>query len=68
MIKANPPSIIGIGLDISPTMLKIAQDNFALDKDKSIKVIAHDLNNPLLFLRSEVGTFDFIVTSLTSIL
>jgi tRNA (cmo5U34)-methyltransferase len=62
MLKARGPNIMGIGHDISPTMLKIAGDNFALDK--SIKVIEHDLNNSLLFLRSDVGTFDVIVTSL----
>jgi tRNA (cmo5U34)-methyltransferase len=62
MIKARRPNIMGIGLDISPTMLRIAKDSFALDK--SIKVIKHDLNNSLLFLLSEFRTFDVIVTSL----
>jgi SAM-dependent methyltransferase len=61
-IKAKCPNITGIGLDISPTMLKMAGDNFALDK--SIKVIEHDLNDSLLFLLSKFGTFDVIVTSL----
>jgi len=45
MIKANRPTIRGIGLDISPTMLMVAQESFAMDKDKSLKVIEHDLNN-----------------------
>jgi SAM-dependent methyltransferase len=62
MINANRPSITGIGLDISPTMLKLAEDIFAIDK--SIKVIEHDLNNSVIFLLSEFGTFDVIVTSL----
>jgi tRNA (cmo5U34)-methyltransferase len=44
-------------------MLKVAQEGFAVDK--SIKVIEHDLNNSLLPLLSELGTFDVIVTSLT---
>jgi tRNA (cmo5U34)-methyltransferase len=65
MIKANRPTIRGIGLDISQTMLRVAQESFAIDKDKSLKVIEHDLNNSLLLLRSELGTFDAIVTSLT---
>jgi SAM-dependent methyltransferase len=65
MIKANRPTIRGIGLDISPTMLMVAQESFAMDKDKSLKVIEHDLNNSLLLLQSELGTFDAIVTSLT---
>jgi SAM-dependent methyltransferase len=63
MIKANRPNIRGVGLDISPTMLKVAQEGFAVDK--SIQVIEHDLNNSLLPLLSELGTFDVIVTSLT---
>ena len=65
MIKANRHTIRGIGLDISPTMLMVAQESFAMDKDKSLKVIEHDLNNSLLLLQSELGTFDAIVTSLT---
>jgi predicted methyltransferase len=43
-------------------MLRVAKDSFALDK--SIKVIEHDLNDSLLVLPSEFGTFDVIVTSL----
>jgi tRNA (cmo5U34)-methyltransferase len=62
MIKANRPNITGIGLDISPTMLIVAQESFAADK--SVKVIEHDLNNSLLRLLSRLGTFDVIVTSL----
>jgi tRNA (cmo5U34)-methyltransferase len=63
MIKANRPNIKGVGLDISPTMLRVAQESFAVDKD--VKIIEHDLNNSLLLLLSELGTFDVIVTSLT---
>jgi tRNA (cmo5U34)-methyltransferase len=62
MIKARRSNIMGIGLDISPTMLKMAGDNFALDN--SIKVIEHDLNDSLIFILSKFGTFDVIVTSL----
>jgi tRNA (cmo5U34)-methyltransferase len=62
MIKANRPNIKGVGLDISPTMIRVAQKSFAADE--SIKVIEHDLNNSLLPL-SKLGTFDVIVTSLT---
>src|SRR5215218_4005203 len=43
MIKANRPNIKGVGLDISPTMLRVAQESFVVDK--SVKVIEHDLNN-----------------------
>jgi SAM-dependent methyltransferase len=63
IIKANRPNITGVGLDISPTMLRVAQESFAVDK--SVKVIEHDLNNSLLPLLSKPGTFDVIVTSLT---
>jgi tRNA (cmo5U34)-methyltransferase len=63
MIKANRPNIRGLGLDISPTMLRVVQGSFAVNKD--VKIIEHDLNNSLLPLLSELGTFDVIVTSLT---
>jgi SAM-dependent methyltransferase len=65
MIKAKHPTISAIGLDVSPTMLRIAQEIFAVDKAKSVDVIEHDLNNPLLILFPEFGTCDVIVTSLT---
>ena len=65
MIKANRPTMEEVGLDISPIMLRVAQESFALDKGKSVKVMEYDLNSSLLFLRSELGTFDAIVTSLT---
>jgi SAM-dependent methyltransferase len=54
------PNVEGVGVDISPTMLKAARENFS--GDKSIKVVEHNLNNPLL--KSKLGTFDIIVTSL----
>ena len=60
MIKANRPNIKTVGIDISPTMLKVAQESFV--GDRSVKVIEHDLNNPLML--SELGTFDAIVTGL----
>ena len=60
IIKVIRPNVEGVGVDISPTMLKAARENFA--GDQSIKVVEHDLNNPLL--KSKLGTFDIIVTSL----
>jgi tRNA (cmo5U34)-methyltransferase len=63
MIKSNRPNIKGVGLDISPTMLRVAQESFAVNKD--VRITEHDLNNSLLPLLSELGTFDVIVTSLT---
>ncbi len=61
MLRMDRPDLKGVGLDISPAMLKAAQDNFV--GDKSVKIIEHDLNEPLL--RSEFGTFDIVITSLT---
>jgi tRNA (cmo5U34)-methyltransferase len=60
MIKANRPNIEGVGIDISPTMLKVAQESFV--GDRTVKVIQHDLDDPLM--RSELGTFDTVVTGL----
>ena len=60
MIKANRPNIEGVGIDISPTMLKVAQESFV--GDRALKVIEHDLNS--LLMRSELGTFDTVVTGL----
>jgi tRNA (cmo5U34)-methyltransferase len=61
ILKINRPNVEAVGLDISPIMLKAARESFV--GDKSVKVIKHDLNDPLLV--SELGTFDVVVTSLT---
>jgi len=61
IIKINRPHIEAVGVDISPLMLKEAQDSF-LD-DTSVKIIEHDLNDSLL--EAELGAFDVVVTSLT---
>ncbi len=60
MIRTIRPSVTGLGIDISPAMLKAARENFS--GDPSVKVFKHNLNDPLSF--SELGTFDVIVTSL----
>ena len=61
LLKINRPNMDAVGIDISPIMLKAARER--LVKYKSVKVIEHDLNDPLLEL--ELGTFDAIVTNLT---
>ncbi len=61
LLKVNRSNMDAVGIDISPIMLKAARER--LMKYKSVKVIEHDLNDPLLGL--ELGTFDAIVTSLT---
>jgi tRNA (cmo5U34)-methyltransferase len=61
MIRIIRPKVEGVGVDISPTMLKAARQSFV--GDQSVEVFEHDLNDPLC--SSELGTFDVIVTSLT---
>jgi SAM-dependent methyltransferase len=61
MIRIMRPNVEGVGIDISPAMLKAANESFF--GDPLVKVFKHDLNNPLC--SSELGTFDVIVTSLT---
>jgi tRNA (cmo5U34)-methyltransferase len=60
MIRIIRPNVEGVGIDISPAMLKAAKESFF--GDPSVKVFKHDLNDPLC--SSELGTFDVIVTSL----
>ena len=57
LIKANQPQIEAVALDVSPTMLKSARDHFA--GDSSVKIIEHDLSQPL----PELGYFDAVVSS-----
>lgn len=59
MIKENShrSNIEFVALDISPIMLKSLKDNFA--NDRSVKVIEHDLDNPL----PDLGYFDAIISS-----
>jgi SAM-dependent methyltransferase len=61
LLEINRPKMDAVGIDISPVMLKAARER--LGKHKPVKVIEHDLNDPLLEL--EMGTFDAIVKSLT---
>ncbi len=57
LIMENNPNIEAVALDVSPTMLKSARDYFA--NDPSIKIIEHDLSQPL----PDLGYFDAVVSS-----
>lgn len=57
LIKSSLPSIEEVvAIDISPTMIKAAKDNFS--NDSTVKLIEHDLANPL----PDMGYFDAIVS------
>lgn len=58
LIKDHLPDIEEVvGLDISPFMIKAVERNFL--NDSSVKVVEHDLENPL----PDLGYFDAIVSS-----
>jgi SAM-dependent methyltransferase len=58
LIKDNCPSLEeAIGLDVSPSMIEVIKTNFL--NDPSVKVVEHDLENPL----PDLGFFDAIVSS-----
>ncbi|MBN1480740.1 class I SAM-dependent methyltransferase [candidate division KSB1 bacterium] len=52
------PNAYGIALDFSPVMLSTLREQF--DDNNRVKVIEHDINNPL---PSALGEFDVIVSS-----
>lgn len=57
LVKKERPDIDGVALDFSETMLGIVKKRF--EGDHRVKVIYHDMNNPL----SHLGQFDAIVSS-----
>src|SRR5579885_3674567 len=57
LVKAAHPEAEFVAVDFSPTMLENLRRNFAADAQ--VKIIAHDLSNPL----PELGRFDAIVSS-----
>ncbi len=57
LIKANRPAIEVVALDVSPTMLKSAREQFA--NDASVKITEHDLSEP----PPGLGCFEAIVSS-----
>lgn len=59
LLAADRPELTGIGLDISPVMLKIARDRMAGEEQFEIR--EWDLDDPLP--GSELGHFDVVVSS-----
>ena len=57
LIKSIRPEIDAVALDVSPTMLNSAREHFA--NDSSVKVIEHDLSEPL----PDLDYFDAVVSS-----
>jgi len=48
-----------IAVDASPTMLKSLREHFGTDPD--VRMMEHDLNNPLSQLQADLGYFDAVV-------
>jgi SAM-dependent methyltransferase len=59
LIQLSLPSVEGVALDFSETMLKQAKQQF--DKDPKVTVVKHDFSFPL---PKELGCFDAVVSSL----
>jgi tRNA (cmo5U34)-methyltransferase len=58
LIKHNLPNIDEVvALDVSPLMIKAAKENFS--NDSAVKVIEHDLDEPL----PDMGYFDAVVSA-----
>lgn len=57
LVLAHCPNATGVGLDFSPTMLEQARSRFA--DDNRVKVIDHNMDNPL----PNLGSFDCVASS-----
>ena len=57
LLRTERPNAEGVGLDVSPAMLRAARERF-LD-DGKVQVLRHDLEEPL----RDLGRFDVIVSS-----
>ena len=57
LVSRDRPRTLGVGLDVSETMLAAARERFA--DDERITLLAHDLAVPL----PELGRFDVVVSS-----
>ena len=57
LVKLARPDVTAVALDFSETMLDKLRARFA--DDSRVKVLAHDLNNPL----PDLGLFDAVVSS-----
>src|SRR5215510_14094986 len=57
LVKKDRPTVEGVALDYSPTMLDAARKRFATDPH--VTIVEHDMNVPL----PDIGHFDAIVSS-----
>jgi tRNA (cmo5U34)-methyltransferase len=57
LVKLDHPDVTAMAVDFSPAMLEAAHRRFA--DDRSVKVLAHNLEDPL----PELGSFDAVVSS-----
>ncbi len=57
LLRTERPNAEGVGLDVSPAMLRAARERFR--DDGKVKVLQHDLEEPL----PDLGRFDVIVSS-----
>ena len=58
LLRADRPSMLGVGLDFSALMLDAARERFA--GDERIGLVEHDLTQPL----PDLGRFDAVVSSM----
>lgn len=56
LLRIDRPTIEGVALDISPTMLRATRERFG--EDSNIRVVRHDLEEPL----PDLGQFDAVVS------
>jgi tRNA (cmo5U34)-methyltransferase len=59
LVRLNRPDIEGVALDFSEPMIRQALKRFATDKQ--VRVVKHNLDNPLP--KFELGVFDVVVSS-----
>jgi tRNA (cmo5U34)-methyltransferase len=57
LVKLDHPDTTAIAIDFSPAMLEAARKRFS--DDRSVTVLAHNLENPL----PDLGSFDAVVSS-----
>ena len=57
LLRTERPNTEGVGLDVSPAMLRAARERFR--DDGKVQVLQHDLEEPL----PDLGQFDAIVSS-----
>jgi tRNA (cmo5U34)-methyltransferase len=60
LVKLNNPSVEGVALDFSDTMIEQAQKRFV--NDKHVTIVKHDFDLPLP--TEKLGKFDAVVSSL----